>query len=171
MFQFQKTQTTHLIFFLDVSRPWKFTGDNILSLPLLSTLQVHSLFTKELSINNNRSSERQMAERHMKDAQHCNHQGNANQRDITSHLLKWLSLKKKNTNNKCSRGYGGKGNPPTLLVEMHKVIVTVNCNYCLVSMLMEKAMAPHPSTLAWKIPWTEEPGGLQSKGSLRVRHD
>ena len=32
-------------------------------------------------------------------------------------------------------------------------------------------MAPHPSTLAWKIPWTEEPGGLQSMGSLRVRHD
>ena len=32
-------------------------------------------------------------------------------------------------------------------------------------------MAPHSSTLAWKIPWTEEPGGLQSKGSLRVRHD
>ena len=34
----------------------------------------------------------------------------------------------------------------------------------------EKAMAPHASTLAWKIPWTEEPGGLQSTGSLRVRH-
>ena len=33
------------------------------------------------------------------------------------------------------------------------------------------AMAPHSSTLAWKIPWTEEPGGLQSMGSLRVRHD
>ena len=32
-------------------------------------------------------------------------------------------------------------------------------------------MAPHSSTLAWKIPWTEQPGGLQSKGSLRVRHD
>ena len=29
-------------------------------------------------------------------------------------------------------------------------------------------MAPHSSTLAWKIPWTEEPGGLQSMGSLRV---
>ena len=29
---------------------------------------------------------------------------------------------------------------------------------------MEKAMAPHSSTLAWKIPWTEEPGGLQSMG-------
>ena len=32
-------------------------------------------------------------------------------------------------------------------------------------------MAPHSSTLAWKIPWTEEPGRLQSTGSLRVRHD
>ena len=32
--------------------------------------------------------------------------------------------------------------------------------------LMEKAMAPHSSTLAWKIPWTEEPGRLQSMGSL-----
>ena len=35
---------------------------------------------------------------------------------------------------------------------------------------LEKAMAPHSSTLAWKIPWTEEPGGLQSMGLLRVRH-
>ena len=36
---------------------------------------------------------------------------------------------------------------------------------------LEKAMAPHSSTLAWEIPWTEEPGGLQSKGSLKVGHD
>ena len=36
---------------------------------------------------------------------------------------------------------------------------------------MEKAMAPHSSTLAWKIPWMEEPGGLQSMGSLKVGHD
>ena len=36
---------------------------------------------------------------------------------------------------------------------------------------LEKAMAPHSSTLAWKIPWTEEPGRLQSLGSLRVGHD
>ena len=35
----------------------------------------------------------------------------------------------------------------------------------------EKATAPHSSTLAWKIPWMEEPGGLQSLGSLRVGHD
>ena len=36
---------------------------------------------------------------------------------------------------------------------------------------LEKAMAPHSSTLAWKIPWMEELGGLQSMGSQRVRHD
>ena len=38
-------------------------------------------------------------------------------------------------------------------------------------MCLEKALAPHSSTPAWKIPWTEEPGGLQSMGSRRVRHD
>ena len=37
--------------------------------------------------------------------------------------------------------------------------------------LPEKAMAPHSSTLAWKTLWTEEPGRLQSMGSLRVGHD
>ena len=37
--------------------------------------------------------------------------------------------------------------------------------------MAEKAMAPHSNTLAWKIPWMEEPGGLESMGSLRVRHD
>ena len=37
--------------------------------------------------------------------------------------------------------------------------------------ILEKAVAPHCSTLAWKIPWTEEPGRLQSMGSLRVGHD
>ena len=37
--------------------------------------------------------------------------------------------------------------------------------------ILEKAMAPHSSTLAWKIPWMEEPGRLQSMGLLRVRHD
>ena len=38
-------------------------------------------------------------------------------------------------------------------------------------LITEKAMAPHSSTLAWKIPWTEEPGRLQSMGSRRVGHD
>ena len=36
--------------------------------------------------------------------------------------------------------------------------------------LLEKKMASHSSFLAWRIPWTEEPGGLQSMGSQRVRH-
>ena len=37
--------------------------------------------------------------------------------------------------------------------------------------LLEKEMATHSSILAWKIPWTEEPGRLQSMGLQRVRHD
>ena len=44
--------------------------------------------------------------------------------------------------------------------------VKTGCFHC-----MEKAMATHASTLAWKIPWMEEPGRLQSMGSLRVRQD
>ena len=36
---------------------------------------------------------------------------------------------------------------------------------------LEKEMATHSSTLAWRIPWTEEPGGLQPTGSQRVGHD
>jgi len=45
------------------------------------------------------------------------------------------------------------------------------CLWCLLSHSAEKAMAPHSSTLAWKIPWAEKPGRLQSMGSLRVRHN
>ena len=43
--------------------------------------------------------------------------------------------------------------------------------FCWLWYISEKAMAPHSSTLAWKIPWMEEPGRLQSMGSLRVGHD
>ena len=43
--------------------------------------------------------------------------------------------------------------------------------YCLLIQQSEKAMAPHSSTLAWKIPWMEESGRLPSMGSLRVGHD
>ena len=42
---------------------------------------------------------------------------------------------------------------------------------CWLKIQMEKAMAPHSSTLAWKIPWMEEPGRLQSMGLLRVGQD
>ena len=40
-----------------------------------------------------------------------------------------------------------------------------------IDVFLEKAMATHSSTLAWKTPWTEEPGRLQSMGSLRVGHN
>ena len=51
-------------------------------------------------------------------------------------------------------------------------IIVTQANLNLISrVLMEKAMAPHSSTLAWKIPWTEEPGRLQSMESLGVGHD
>ena len=36
---------------------------------------------------------------------------------------------------------------------------------------LDKGMATHSSILAWRVPWTEEPGGLQSMGSQRVGHD
>jgi len=36
---------------------------------------------------------------------------------------------------------------------------------------LEKGMVTHSSILAWRLPWTEEPGGLQSMGSQRVRHN
>ena len=45
------------------------------------------------------------------------------------------------------------------------------CIWLYIATLLEKAMAPHSSTVARKIPWMEEPGRLQSMGSLRVRHD
>ena len=43
--------------------------------------------------------------------------------------------------------------------------------FLLRSARMEKAMAPHSSTLAWKIPWMEKPGRLQSMGSLGLGHN
>ena len=48
---------------------------------------------------------------------------------------------------------------------------STSINWPEVFITWEKAMAPHSSTLAWKIPWTEEPGRLQSTGSLRVGHN
>ena len=59
----------------------------------------------------------------------------------------------------------------TLFDTKHRSIVKLAFLSIIYSSGTEKAMAPHSSTLAWKIPWTEEPGGLQSMGSLRVGHD
>ena len=50
-------------------------------------------------------------------------------------------------------------------------LIDIIIYYIYVFNLLEKATAPRSSTLAWKIPWMEEPGRLQSMGSLRVRHD
>ena len=52
-------------------------------------------------------------------------------------------------------------------VSISRCSAFAQCSY----QVSEKAMAAHSSTLAWKIPWMEEPGGLQSMGLLRVRHD
>ena len=59
-----------------------------------------------------------------------------------------------------------KGN---LLLMSHKNRCEQIIPYC--NQFSEKAMAPHSSTLAWKILWMEKSGGLQSIGSLRVGHD
>ena len=50
-------------------------------------------------------------------------------------------------------------------------VVIAFSDECNCAVVLEKAMAPHSSTLAWKISWMEEPSRLQSMGSLRVRHD
>ena len=47
---------------------------------------------------------------------------------------------------------------------------TISLSLLKLMSIVEKAVATHFSTLAWQIPWTEEPGGLQSMGSLRVGH-
>ena len=66
----------------------------------------------------------------------------------------------------CSREASGKVSIYVLLVNKK---YTHFCRRLL--LVSEKAMAPHSSTLAWKLPWTEEPGRLQSMGSLRVGHN
>ena len=50
-------------------------------------------------------------------------------------------------------------------------IISGQIFYLTLGIILEKAMAPHSSTLAWKTPWTEQPGRLQSMGLLTVRHD
>ena len=55
--------------------------------------------------------------------------------------------------------------------KINSLVLLVQDNILELEVWSEKAMAPHSSTLAWKIPWTEEPVRLQSMGSLRVGHD
>ena len=76
--------------------------------------------------------------------------------------------------------FHGKKSPETILVIQEvggdSLSVPERCGICSIfedpqQSGAEKAMAPHSCTLAWKIPWMEEPGRLQARGSLRVRHD
>ena len=57
-----------------------------------------------------------------------------------------------------------------LNLSIYESYQNADCNSVGLGWYPEKAMAPHSSTLAWKIPWMEEPGRLQSMGSLRVGH-
>ena len=65
----------------------------------------------------------------------------------------------------------GKSNLQPFPQPLCLVCLILDFIYIIYIHISEKAMAPHSSTLAWKIPWTEEPGRLQSMGSRRVRHD
>ena len=62
---------------------------------------------------------------------------------------------------------------PCLLLQSPKVCSLYLCLFCCLAyrVISEKAMAAHSGPLAWKIPWTEEPGRLQSVGSLRIGHN
>ena len=64
--------------------------------------------------------------------------------------------------------------PSAVILEPRKIVTVSIVSPSICHEVMgpeEKAMAPHSSTVAWKIPWMEEPGRLQSMGSLRVGHD
>ena len=65
-------------------------------------------------------------------------------------------------------GYGPQSRIKLDTTEQHLLFTWIRAGSFFLS---EKTMAPHSSTLAWKIPWTEEPGRLQSMRSLRVGHD
>ena len=60
---------------------------------------------------------------------------------------------------------------PWTVAHQCSLSITISLNLLKLMSIVEKAMAPHSSTLAWKIPLTEEPGRLQTMGSLRVRQD
>ena len=64
-------------------------------------------------------------------------------------------------------------NHPTLVFfhRVQKSVLYISVSLAFLHNILEKAMATHSSTLAWKIPWMEEPGRLQSMGSLRVGQD
>ena len=81
---------------------------------------------------------------------------------------KWEQWKKNPGKDRSAHGEEARGRQHRITEKSHS---SLNSVYHLLGRDPEKAMAPHSSTLAWKIPWTEEPGRLQSMGSLMVGHD
>ena len=89
--------------------------------------------------------------------------------------------KKQESNNRLPKGRGGRHGNSDVHIVTHVVerrgrversqrdgsVGAINTSFT----LLEKAMAPHSRTLAWRIPWMGEPGGLQSMGLLRVGQD
>ena len=111
---------------------------------------------------------------HQKIFHFCNiHRYSGLSRELKSALLlnlpyhSFLSLWKSTL---CSRQITDSG-PSLPSSANHLIHPWRQVSWTLLHLCMEKAMAPHSSTLAWKIPQMEEPGRLQSAGSLRVRHD
>ena len=78
----------------------------------------------------------------------------------SSKRVLWSWIKKKSP---CNGGSDGKKNLPAM---WETSVLSLGLEDAL-----EKGMATHSSILAWRIPWTEEPGGLKSTGLQRVRHD
>ena len=83
---------------------------------------------------------------------------------------KWPFLKHLNTAVPTLKEWGGEGKP-TQMVKNPPVIQETQVQSLSWEDPLEKGKATHSSILAWRIPWTEEPGGLQSMGSQRVGHD
>ena len=80
--------------------------------------------------------------------------------------LKWMGMGKFNSDDHCIYYCGQES-----LKRIHLPMQETQLDPWVRKIPLEKEMAPHSSILAWEIPWTEEPGGLQSMGSQRAGHD
>ena len=80
--------------------------------------------------------------------------------------LKWMGMGKFNSDDHCIYYCGQES-----LRRIHLPMQETQLDPWVGKIPLEKEMAPHSSILAWEIPWTEEPGGLQSVGSQRAGHD
>ena len=86
----------------------------------------------------------------------------------TKKELRWKSSKRHRSHKRTCKGCLGDLH---MLITVKVLSLSVDKDSTFLCTILEKAMAPHSSTLAWKILWTEEPGGLQSMGLLRVGHN